>query len=81
MKSIDYVMLLLSATALVIAGLEYAGAVQLRIDSRVMILLGVAFAGRVVIRQKLQGRERQRQMMLREVPRRPLGIEDEDRSS
>jgi hypothetical protein len=43
-----------------------------------LVLLGLALIGRVVLRLKMQGRERQRQMMLREIPKRPLGIDDED---
>jgi hypothetical protein len=78
MKPIDYVMLALGATAEVVALLERAGVVTLRVESPVMALIGIVFIGRVALRLKMQGRERQRQMMLREVPRRPLGIADDD---
>jgi hypothetical protein len=78
MKPIDYVMLALGAAAEVTAILERAGVVTLRVEAPAMALVGIIFIGRVVLRLKLQGRERQRQMMLREIPRRPLGIADDD---
>jgi len=78
MKSIDYVMLGLGAISIALAAAEWMGKVQLRVEPRAMILIAVLFVGRVVLRLKMQGRERQREMMLREVPKRPLGLEDND---
>lgn len=78
MKPIDYVMLTLGASALVIAALETMGKIELRIPPGAMVLLAAVFVGRAVLRIKLRGRERQRQMMLREIPRRPLGIADDE---
>jgi hypothetical protein len=57
---------------------EALGMFVLRIDARGMTLIGLVMIGRVVLRIKMQGRARQREMMLREVPKRPLGIDDED---
>jgi hypothetical protein len=78
MKSLDYVILLLGAGSIALAIAEWMGAVPHRLDPRLLILLGLALIGRVVLRLKMQGRERQRQMMLREIPKRPLGLEDEE---
>jgi hypothetical protein len=78
MKPLDYVILLLGAGSIALAIAEWMGAVQHRLDPRLLILLGLALMGRVVLRLKMRGRERQREMMLREVPKRPLGIDDED---
>lgn len=78
MKPIDYVMLALGATAEVMALLEWTGYVTLPVPTQAMSVIGIVFIGRVVLRLKMQGRERQRQMMLREIPRRPLGIADDD---
>jgi hypothetical protein len=78
MKPIDYVMLTLGAASLAIAALESMGKIELRIAPGVMLLLAAVFVGRAVLRIKLRGRERQRQMMLKEIPRRPLGIADDE---
>jgi hypothetical protein len=78
MKPIDYLMLTLGAASLVIAALESMGRLELRIPPGAMLLLALVFVGRALLRIKLRGRERQRQMMLREIPRRPLGIADDD---
>jgi hypothetical protein len=78
MKPIDYVMLTLGSSALVIAALETMGEIHLRVPPGAMVLIAAVFVGRAVLRMKLQGRERQRQMMLREIPRRPLGISDDE---
>ena len=77
MKPIDFVMLTLGATALAIAALEWKGVIELRIEPRVMMLLAVVFWGRVVLRLRMQGFRRQREMMLREIPKRPLGLGDD----
>jgi Flp pilus assembly protein TadB len=77
MKPIDFIMLALGAAAEVTAILEWAGVVTLRVEAPAMSLIGIVFIGRVVLRLKLQSRERQRQMMLNEVPRRPLGLDDQ----
>jgi hypothetical protein len=78
MKPIDLIMLGLGGAAFVTACLEWMGVVSLRVPAPGMAVLGIVFVGRVVLRLKLQGRERQRQAMLQEIPRRPLGIEDDD---
>ena len=77
MKPIDYVMLSLGAGSLVIAALESMGKLELRIPPGAMLLLAAVFVGRAILRIKLRGRERQRQMMLRKFARRPLGIDDD----
>jgi hypothetical protein len=77
MKPIDYIMIGLGAAALATAVAEMSGALTLRIDARGMSLIGIVLIGRVVLRIKMQNRLRQRDMMLREIPKRPLGI-DED---
>jgi hypothetical protein len=77
MKPIDFIMLALGAAAEVAAILEWAGVLTLRVEAPAMSLIGIVFIGRVVLRLKLQSRERQRRMMLNEVPRRPLGLDDQ----
>jgi hypothetical protein len=81
MKSLDYVILLLGVGSIALAIAEWMDVVSHRLDPRLLVLLGLALIGRVVLRLKMQGRERQRQMMLREIPKKPLGIEEEDRGS
>jgi hypothetical protein len=81
MKPLDYVILLLGAGSIALAIAEWMDVVPHRLDPRLLILLGLALIGRVVLRLKMQGRERQRQMMLREIPKKPLGLEEEDRGS
>ena len=78
MKSLDYVILLLGVGSIALAIAEWMDVVSHRLDPRLLVLLGLALIGRVVLRLKMQGRERQRQMMLREIPKKPLGLEDED---
>jgi hypothetical protein len=78
MKPIDYVMLTLGAGCLAIAALQSMGKIELRFPPGAMLLLAAVFVGRALLRIKLRGRERQRQMMLKEIPRRPLGIADDD---
>ena len=68
----------LGAAALVTAALEAAGQFALRVDARGMTLIGIVLIGRVMLRIKMQNRAKQREMMLREIPKRPLGITDED---
>jgi hypothetical protein len=77
MKPIDFVMLTLGATAVAVAALEFKGVIELRIDPRVMMLLAIVFWGRVALRLRMHGFRRQREMMLREIPKRPLGITDD----
>ncbi len=81
MKSLDYVILLLGVGSIALAIAEWMDVVSHRLDPRLLVLLGLALIGRVVLRLKMQGRERQRQMMLREIPKKPLGLEEEDRGA
>jgi hypothetical protein len=77
MKPIDYIMIGLGVAALATAVAEMSGALTLRIDARGMSLIGIVLIGRVVLRIKMQSRLRQREMMLREIPKRPLGIDQD----
>lgn len=78
MKPIDYIMIALGVAALLTAVAERVGVLTLRVDERGMLLIGIVLIGRVLLRVKMQNRARQREMMLREVPRRPLGISDDE---
>jgi hypothetical protein len=78
MKPIDYIMIGLGVAALATAVLEMAGTFTLRIDARGMSLIGIVLIGRVLLRMKMQNRQKQREMMLREIPKRPLGIDDDE---
>ncbi len=78
MKPIDYIMIGLGVAAIATAVAEMSGALTLRIDARGMSLIGIVLIGRVVLRIKMQNRLRQRDMMLREIPKRPLGIADDE---
>src|SRR5690349_6424758 len=75
---IDYIMIGLGVAALITAVLEAMGMFELRIDARRMTIIGMVLVGRVLLRVNMQNRARQREMMLREVPKRPLGIADDD---
>ena len=75
MKPIDTIMIVLGVAALGVALAEAMGMFTLRVDARGMTLIGLVMIGRVVLRIKMQGKARQREMMLREVPKRPLGID------
>jgi hypothetical protein len=77
MKPIDYIMIGLGVAALATAVAEMSGALTLRIDARGMSLIGIVLIGRVVLRIKMQNRLKQREMMLREIPKRPLGIDQD----
>jgi hypothetical protein len=77
MKPIDYTMIGLGVAALATAVAEAMGALTLRIDARGMSLIGIVLIGRVMLRIKMQNRQKQREMMLREIPKRPLGIDQD----
>jgi hypothetical protein len=78
MKPIDYIMIALGVAALGTAAAEAMDYLTLRIDARGMTLIGIVLIGRALLRVKMQNRAQQREMMLREVPKRPLGISDDD---
>jgi hypothetical protein len=69
----------LAATSIGLAVAEWMGRITLRVEPRIMLLLAALFVGRVLVRRRLQGREQQRQMMLKEVPKRPLGLDEEEK--
>jgi hypothetical protein len=77
-KPIDLIMIGLGVAALATAVAEAMGMLSLRVDARGMTLIGILLIGRVMLRMKMQNRAKQREMMLREVPKHPLGIVDDD---
>lgn len=79
MKPVDSIMLALGAGAIAMAVAEWMGAVETRVDARAFLLIALVCVGRVLLRMKLRNAARQRQMMIDEIPKRPLGIVDDEK--
>jgi hypothetical protein len=75
MKPIDLVMLALGAGALVLALLESRGVVPARVDQRVLMIVALLFWGRVALRLRMERFRQQREKMLQEIPKKPLGLD------
>ncbi len=70
-------MLGLGVCSLIASVCEAMGVFSLRIDARGFLIIGLVLIARVVLRIKMQNRALQREQMIREVPKHPLGIDDE----
>ncbi len=77
MKPVDVTMLVVGASAFVIAALEWMGVFHFRVEPQAFLLVGIVCVGRVMLRIKLRNAALQRQAMIDEVPKHPLGLMDD----
>lgn len=75
MKPIDFVMLGLGALAVVGAALESRGIIPARVEPKMLLIVALLFWGRVALKLRMQGFRQQRQKMVEEIPKKPLGLD------
>ena len=76
MRPVDSIMLALGVASIGMAIAEWMGAVQTRVDPKAFVLIAAICVGRVLLRIKLRNSVRERQSMIDEVPKRPLGLDE-----
>ena len=76
MKPVDITMLLVGTAAFVISLLEWMGVFRFRVEPQAFLIVALVCWGRVALRIKLRNVARQRQAMIDQVPKRPLGLDE-----